>query len=199
MSSCRPIFAVTGKLLEVADLDVGHLQLERAVVLRHVLARRRGGIAIVAEGIAGPQLDHEGDQVPLVANPRHQARQPVLVAVGGRGRAEEVEVGAGVRGACAVLVLVAEPLVDAEVPGGERGGGRLQVIVDRAGHRGGGRRGDILRECRRGGGEQCEGERGGESWVHGLGVNVKIRNSLVGAPASAARWPDCLCFGSGSG
>ena len=57
------------KLLQVTDEDIGHLQLEGAVVLGQILACGRPRVAVIAEGVARPRLDDKGEQVASDRNP----------------------------------------------------------------------------------------------------------------------------------
>jgi hypothetical protein len=142
------------ELLEVPDQEIGHLQLERAVVLGQVLSGRRRRVPVIAYRVARPRLDDERDQVPLVGDARHEPGQPVVVAVVGRGIREEVEVRAGMGRSGVLLVLVSKPLVYPEVPALQVREFGDQIGVDHARHGRRRRRRDVLRA--RGGGAEEE-------------------------------------------
>ena len=138
------------KIVEVTDRDVGQLKLEWPVVLGEVLPGSNRSVPVVAQRITRPQLDRGGDPIARVANARHQAAEPVFVAIPGWRRRVEIEIRTGMGSAGPFLVLVTQTFVYPDVPALEVGVVGQKIAVDRPWHGTRWRGGNVLGASRGG-------------------------------------------------
>lgn len=124
----------------ISEHGAGLVHVERAVEFGQIVAGRGGIVALVAEGITGAAFQKKRERLPGVARARHDAQELVDVARVVLRACGKIPVGAGVGRAGAILALLAQTDVHADVPRfrGGIGGAQLQVEVagERLGRRG---------------------------------------------------------------